>query len=118
MFHYILFIYKKNNVEYRYFVFCDVQYIFVNFDLLEAWDGSKYINVATVLNALAGLPDLIAADETHIVALEDNTDNTNAYKYVAQSRLFLKSDVTPNELYVEQPPPPVRANAIIFNGTD
>ena len=91
------------------------------FDKLEVWDGTKYVNVATVLNALAGLPDLIAADETRIVALETKTetlDNTKADKCVAQSPLFLKSDVTPNELYATQPPPPITANAIVFNGTD
>ena len=32
--------------------------------------------------------------------------------------MFLKSDATPNELYVEQPPPPASANASVFNGPD
>ena len=91
------------------------------FDLLEVWDGSKYINVAAALNTLAGLPDRIADDETRIDALEakqDILDNTKADKFVAQSPLFLKTDVTPNELYAVEPPPPITANAIVFNGTD
>ena len=40
------------------------------YDLLEVWDGTKYISVAAALNALAGLPDQIADDETRIDALE------------------------------------------------
>ena len=40
------------------------------YDLLEVWDGTKYVNVAVALNALAGLPDQIADDETRIDALE------------------------------------------------
>ena len=41
------------------------------FDLFEVWDGPKYINVAAALNALAGLPDQIADDESRIDALEE-----------------------------------------------
>ena len=91
------------------------------FDKLEVWDGAKYVNVAVALNTLAGLSDLIAADDARITALEtkqETLDNTKADKFVAQSPLFLKTDVTPNELYAEQPPPPITANAIVFNGTD
>ena len=95
------------------------------FDKLEVWDGAEYINVVVALNValnpLEGLSNLVAADETRIVALETKTetlDNTKADKFVAQSPLFLKTDVTPNELYAVQPPPPITANAIVFNGTD
>ena len=91
------------------------------YDRLEVWDGSRYIDVAEALIALAGMPELIAADDTRISALEakqEILDNTKADKFVAQSPLFLKTDVTPNELYAEQPPPPITANAIVFNGTD
>jgi hypothetical protein len=91
------------------------------FDKLEVWDGAKYVNVAVALNTLAGLSDLIAADDARITALEtkqETLDNTKADKFVAQSPLFLKSDVTPNELYAAEPPPPISANAIVFNGTD
>ena len=45
-------------------------------------------------------------------------DNAKANKCVAQSFLFLNSDVTPIELYAEQTPQPVTATAIIFNATD
>ena len=91
------------------------------FDKLEVWNGTEYVNIAVAMNTLAGLSDLVAADETRIVALETKTetlDNTKADKFVAQSPLFLKTDVTPNELYAVQPAPPITANAIVFNGTD
>ena len=94
------------------------------FDKLEVWDGVRYINVVTALNALAGLPDQIAGDEARIDALEvkqgdlDNDIQEKADKFVAQSPLYLKTDVTPNELYAAEPPPPITANAIVFNGTD
>ena len=91
------------------------------FDKLEIWDGVRYINVMTALNAVAGLPDQIADDEARIDALEakqENLDNNKADKFVAQSPLYLKTDVTPNELYAAEPPPPITANAIVFNGTD
>ena len=71
------------------------------FDKLEVWDGAEYINVVVALNValntLEGLSNLVAADETRIVALETKTetlDNTKADKFVAQSPLFLKTDVT------------------------
>ena len=40
------------------------------YDLLEVWDGTKYINVAEALSVVAGLPDRLADDETRIDALE------------------------------------------------
>ena len=40
------------------------------FDLLEAWDGSKYFNVAAAINAVAGMPGQIADDDSRIDALE------------------------------------------------
>ena len=94
------------------------------YDKLEVWDGTRYINVVTALNALAGLPDQIAGDEARIDALEvkqgdlDNDIQEKADNFVAQSPLYLKTDVTPNELYAAEPPPPITANAIVFNGTD
>ena len=48
----------------------------------------------------------------------DNDIQEKADKFVAQSPLYLKTDATPNELYAAEPPPPITANAIVFNGTD
>ena len=45
-------------------------------------------------------------------------DNTKADKLVAQTQLFSNGDVSPSELYAAEPPPPIVANAIVFNGTD
>ena len=41
------------------------------FDLLQVWDGSKYINVADMLSALPELEDQIEADEARLQVLED-----------------------------------------------
>ena len=63
----------------------------------------------------------IHVGETQVVALETSTqtlDNTKAAKLVGHTPLFHKKDAPPNELYAEQPPPPISANAIVFNGTD
>ena len=48
----------------------------------------------------------------------DNDIKDKADKFTAQVPLYLKTDVTPNELYAAEPPPPIVANAIVFNGTD
>ena len=81
--------------------------------------GDKYINVTAALNVVAGLPDQIADDETRIDALEVKQGilgNTKADTFIAQVPLYLKIDVSPNELYVEEPPPPIVANAIVSMG--
>ena len=41
------------------------------YDLLQVWDGNKYVNVADQLNSLEGLEDQIEADEGRLQALED-----------------------------------------------
>ena len=91
------------------------------YDLLEVWNGVAYVNVADALNSLAGIPDQIAADETRIQALEDKSqslDENKAPRFVAVSPLYMKTDVTPQQLYATEPPPPVNANAIVLNGTN
>ena len=89
--------------------------------MLEVWNGVAYINVADALNSLAGLPDQIASDEARIQTLEDKTqslEDSKQDKFVAISPLFMKTDVTPQQLYAQEPPPPANANAIILNGAN
>ena len=91
------------------------------YDILAVWNGIAYINVADVLNSLAGIPDQIATDETMIQTLEDKTQSLGENKAetcVAVSPLFMKTDVTPQQLYAQEPPPPVNANAIVLNDTN
>ena len=67
-------------------------------DVLEVWDGSKYLGVAEALNGLAGLPDHIEANEARIQALEDKAeslDQDKAQTFIDVPPLFLKTDVCP-----------------------
>ena len=75
------------------------------FDLLQVWDGSKYVSVADMLKEQE---DQVESDEGRlqvlegkVAALEDKVtslDETKATKFVAISPLHLKTDVFPNEL--------------------
>ena len=47
----------------------------------------------------------------------DREDN-KAEKFVDVSPLFMKTDVTPQQLYAQEPPPPADAHAIVLNGAN
>ena len=38
--------------------------------------------------------------------------------FIAITPLFMKTDVTPQQLYAQEPPPSANANAIILNGAN
>ena len=41
------------------------------YDLLQVWDGNKYVNIADQLESLEGLEDQIEADEIRLQELEE-----------------------------------------------
>ena len=79
------------------------------YDLLEVWDGTKYINVAEALSSLPGLENQIQVDQARIDALEakvESLDEEKAPLFVAVEPLHLKTDVFPQQLYSEEVPSP------------
>ena len=95
------------------------------FDTLQAWGGTKYIDVADMLSALPGLESEIEADKARLTALEDEVaalqdkleiiDQEKAPLFVAVEPLHLKTDVFPQQLYSEEVPSP-SATAIRLDG--
>ena len=77
------------------------------YDVLEVWDGTRYVNVADMLETLAGLENQIEADEARIQALEakvESLDEEKAPLFVAVEPLHLKTDVFPQQLYSDEVP--------------
>ena len=78
------------------------------YDVLEVWDGSKYVNVAEALASLADLESQIESDESRLTALEATVadledkltalDQEKAPLFVSVPPLYLKTDVFPQQL--------------------